>query len=285
MALKKPGKVRLDINLVEKGWFSSREKARAAIMTGRVLVDDQPISKPGTLVSPEVVIRLRGEEPRYVSRGGLKLARALEVFAINLAGKVVLDAGASTGGFTDCVLQNGAVRVYAVDVGYGQLAWNLRQDPRVVTLERTNIRYLSPEQLPEKADVATVDVSFISLNKVLPSIKDLLQEEGQIIALIKPQFEAGPQKVGKKGVVRDKAVHQEVILGIMRTANQLGLSVVGLTYSPLLGPEGNIEYFIWLKNQRAADPDAAQTPQDSLAWAETASKTVMEAHEKLLPRP
>lgn len=243
----KKEKARLDLVILEKGLFNSREKARAAIMAGRVLVNGYPVTKAGTLVSYETPIRIRGKNPPYVSRGGLKLARALEVFLVKLEGKIVLDIGASTGGFTDCALKNGAARVYAIDVGYGQLDWSLRHDSRVVVMERTNIRYLNPDQLGEKGDVATIDVSFISLNKVLPKVQELLKENGQVIALIKPQFEAGPEKVGKKGVVKDPVVHQEVVEKVLRQAGEQGFEVNGLTFSPIRGPKGNIEYLTWLK--------------------------------------
>jgi 23S rRNA (cytidine1920-2'-O)/16S rRNA (cytidine1409-2'-O)-methyltransferase len=248
-------KIRLDLLLMEQGLFESREKARAAIMAGRVLVNDQVLDKCGTQVSLDTEVRLRGEEPPFVSRGGYKLAKALKEFLINLEGKVVLDIGASTGGFTDCALQNGAARVYAIDVGYGQLAWTLRQHPKVVSMERTNIRYLEPDQLAEKGDVATVDVAFISLKKVLPSIRRLLKDSAQVIGLIKPQFEAGPEKVGKRGVVRDPGIHQEIILGVIQAAQEQGFRFRGLTFSPLLGPEGNIEYLAWLETKDSQDED------------------------------
>ncbi len=237
---------RLDLLLVSKGLSPSRERARAIIMAGQVLVDDVPVNKPGATVSPKAVIRLRGPSLPYVSRGGLKLAKALEFFDISLGGKIVLDIGASTGGFTDCALQKGAARVYAVDVGYGQLAWSLRQDKRVVVLERMNARHLKPDMLAEPADIAVIDVAFISLLKVLPAVLACLQPQGEIIALVKPQFEAGPERVGKKGVVKKAATHCSVLAKILAGASGLGLKICGLTYSPLRGPQGNIEFLLWL---------------------------------------
>lgn len=239
-------KKRLDILLVQKGLFPSRERARAAIMAGQVLVNGKEISKPGSLVDPEAEIKVLNSSLPYVSRGGLKLERALQVFGVEAAGKVALDAGASTGGFTDCLLRHGALRVHAVDVGYGQLDWSLRQDPRVVVHERVNVRYLTPEILGEKVDLATLDLSFISLSKVWPAIFNCLQSHGQVIALVKPQFEAGPERVGKKGVVRDPRIHCEVLLTVCATAQAQGFSILGLTHSPLLGPKGNREFFLWL---------------------------------------
>lgn len=242
-------KERIDVLLVEKGLVPSREKAKACIMAGLVFVQEEKIDKAGTLVNAEAEIRLREDALPYVSRGGFKLAKALEEFPIALAGKIMLDIGASTGGFTDCALQHGAAKVYAVDVGYGQLAWALRQDPRVVSLERTNIRYVTREQIPEEADFISIDVSFISLRKVLPVAANFLKADGQIVALIKPQFEAGREKVGKKGVVRDPQVHREVITSVLQVALQLGLCPQGLTYSPIKGPEGNIEYLLFLEKR------------------------------------
>lgn len=255
--MKKEGKVRLDIFLVEQGVFASREKARTAIMAGRVLVDQTPVTKPGTLVTPSVALHIRGEDFPYVSRGGLKLAHALKEFGIDLSGRTVLDVGASTGGFTDCALQHGAVKVYAVDVGYGQLAWSLRQDSRVVPLERTNIRYLTLEQLGEAVEVAVIDVSFISLELVLPAVEKLLRPGGEVVALIKPQFEAGRDKVGKRGVVRDPQVHVEVIEKVIGKAGALGFTVCGLTFSPIRGPEGNIEYLLWLQKCKGLERQPA----------------------------
>lgn len=237
---------RLDVLLVEKGFFTSREKAKGAIMAGRVLVDNQKIDKVGKNVPLDSDIRIIGEGIPYVSRGGLKLEKALNSFHIDIKGKVLLDVGASTGGFTDCALQNGARMVYSVDVGYGQLAWKLRQDKRVVCMERTNIRNLMKDDLPLVPQFATIDVSFISLTIVLPVVKQLLSEDGEIVALIKPQFEAGREKVGKKGVVKDPAIHEEVIEKTFALAKKLNLLVKNLTFSPVKGPEGNIEYLIYL---------------------------------------
>jgi len=244
-------KERLDTLLVEKGFFESRSRAQAAIMAGQVLVNEQKIDKTGTQVAPDAAIRILGGDLKYVSRGGLKLEKAVVCFGLDLTGKVVSDIGASTGGFTDCALQNGAARVYAIDVGYGQLAWKLRSDERVVNMERTNVRYLEADSLPEKVDVATIDVAFISLDKVLPAVKKILADDGIVIALIKPQFEAGKENVGKKGVVRDPAVHLNVINNVIAVAKELDFKIAGLDYSPVKGPEGNIEYLLYLKN--AAD--------------------------------
>lgn len=243
-------KRRLDVLLVERGLVESRQRAQQLIRAGQVLVEEQVVDKPGARVAQDAAIRLRATLP-YVSRGGLKLEAALARFRVEVAGKVALDVGASTGGFTDCLLQHGAVRVYAVDVGYGQLAWKLRQDPRVVILERTNIRYLTA--LPEPVDLATVDVSFISLELVLPTVIKLLKPQGEIVALIKPQFEAGREQVGKGGVVKDPAVHRAVLRKILGWARDHRLAVRGLMRSPLLGPAGNVEFFVHL----SLDPEAA----------------------------
>ena len=238
---------RLDCLIFERGLAESREKAKIAVMMGNTYVNGQKQDKPGTMLPPDVKIEVRGETLKYVSRGGLKLEKALEVFPISLEGQTVMDIGASTGGFTDCMLQNGAKRVYSIDVGYGQLAWKLRTDPRVVNLERTNVRYLTPEQVPEPVDFFSVDVAFISLKLVLPVARNFLLDGGEAVCLIKPQFEAGREKVGKKGVVRDKAVHVEVIESIVDFVLHHGFSVLGLTFSPVKGPEGNIEYLLYLK--------------------------------------
>lgn len=240
-------KTRLDVLLVERGLQESRQKAQATIMSGSVFVDGRRVDKPGAAVSGDAGIEIRGNTLRYVSRGGLKLEKAMASFPISLTGAVCGDIGASTGGFTDCMLQNGAARVYAVDVGYGQLAWKLRSDQRVVCLERTNARYLSREQIPEALDFASVDVSFISLKLILPPLCALLRERGHVAALVKPQFEAGREKVGKKGVVRDPAVHREVLERFLEHARDAGFTVLGLTYSPIRGPEGNIEYLGFLE--------------------------------------
>ena len=247
-------KVRLDVLLAERGLQESRQKAQAAIMSGQVFVAGRRVDKPGTAVPREAEIEIRGVMP-YVSRGGLKLEKAMAEFPLALDGAVCADIGASTGGFTDCMLQNGAAKVYAVDVGYGQLAWKLRSDPRVVCLERTNARYLTEEQIPEPLDFASVDVSFISLKLILPPLGKLLREGAQAVCLVKPQFEAGREKVGKKGVVRDPEVHLEVLTHFLAHAASSGFAVLGLTYSPIRGPEGNIEYLGCLrKGEESAPP-------------------------------
>lgn len=237
-------KKRLDVMLTEQNLVSSRERAKTTIMAGLVLVNGQKIDKPGTMVKEDAVIRVLGDSIGYVSRGGLKLAKAIKEFKLDLTDLVVADIGASTGGFTDCSLQNGAKKVFAIDVGYGQLAWSLRTDERVVNMERTNIRYVTPEDIGEPINFASIDVAFISLDKVLPVAKTLLSDDGKIVALIKPQFEAGKDKVGKKGVVREASVHEEVIKKIVDLSTQLEFVPRELTYSPVKGPEGNIEYLI-----------------------------------------
>jgi len=240
-------KVRLDNYLVEHGLAESRQRAQAYIMAGDVFVNNQKADKAGLFLKETDVVELRGNKLAYVSRGGLKLEKAMQTFPIVLNNKICMDVGASTGGFTDCMLQNGACRVYALDVGYGQLAWKLRSDERVINLERTNVRHLTHEQVPETIDFTSIDVSFISLTLVLPVVHEFLCEGGEVIALIKPQFEAGKDKVGKKGVVREESTHIEVIEKVVSFADQLGFSVKGLTFSPVKGPEGNIEYLVWLK--------------------------------------
>jgi len=236
-------KERLDVLLVERGFFESRAKAQAVIMSGDVYVDGQKADKAGASYDREAAIEVRGSVCPYVSRGGLKLEKALRDFGVDPTGYVCSDSGASTGGFTDCLLQQGAKKVFAIDVGYGQLAWKIRNDPRVVTMERTNIRYVTPEQLGEPLDLSVIDVSFISLKIVLPTIKTLLvPDKGQVLCLIKPQFEAGKEKVGKKGVVRDPAVHLEVLQMFVELAQSLGFTIRDLTFSPVKGPEGNIEF-------------------------------------------
>ena len=240
-------KERLDVLLVTRNLAASREKAKAIIMSGNVYVEGQKEDKPGTAFPSEVQIEVRGNTLPYVSRGGLKLEKALKNFAVSVEGKVCTDVGSSTGGFTDCMLQNGAKKVFAIDVGKGQLDWKLRQDERVVCMEKTNIRYVTPEDMGESIDFSSIDVSFISLTKVLAPIRDYLTEDGEIVALIKPQFEAGRQKVGKKGVVREKSTHLEVIDKVAKYALSLGFDVLELDFSPIRGPEGNIEYLIHLK--------------------------------------
>ncbi len=251
-------KERLDTLLVERGLAGSRERAKRMIMAGEVLVDEQKIDKAGTMVKPEAKIRLLGHDIPYVSRGGLKLEKAMKEFGVTLAGKAAADIGASTGGFTDCMLQNGAVKVFAIDVGYGQLAWKLRTDERVVNMERTNIRNVTPEMIGQLLDFASIDVAFISLTKVLPVAWTLLQPEGEIVALIKPQFEAGREHVGKKGVVRDPKIHEEVIRTVLAFARSLGFHVEALTYSPVKGPEGNIEYLVRLGKAENAPDDVSE---------------------------
>ena len=240
-------KERLDVMLVSGGFAPSRERAKAMIMEGIVYVNGQKEDKAGASFPADASIEVRGHALPYVSRGGLKLEKAVKNFGISLEGKVCMDVGASTGGFTDCMLQNGAVKVFSVDVGRGQLAWKLRQDERVVCMEKTNIRYVTPEDIGEPVDFSSIDVSFISLTKVLLPVREILREKGQVVCLIKPQFEAGREKVGKKGVVRDAAVHLEVIKKVMEYAAELGFSLLHLDYSPIRGPEGNIEYLLHLE--------------------------------------
>jgi len=239
-------KKRLDVLLTEQGYADSRSKAQAIIMSGLVYVDGQKADKPGISYEETVALEVRGAVCPYVSRGGLKLEKALRDFGVKPEGYVCSDSGASTGGFTDCLLQQGAKKVFAIDVGYGQLDWKIRSDPRVVVMERTNIRYVTPEQLGEPLDLSVIDVSFISLKIVLPTIKSLLKDDGQVLCLIKPQFEAGKEKVGKKGVVRDKATHKEVLDHFVDLARELEFSILGLTFSPVKGPEGNIEFLAHL---------------------------------------
>ena len=243
------GKTRLDVLLVERGLLESRQKAQSTIMSGLVFVNQQRVDKPGTAVANDAEIEVRGNVLRYVSRGGLKLEKAMATFPIDLNDAVCGDIGASTGGFTDCMLQNGASKVYAVDVGYGQLAWKLRSDPRVVCMERTNARYLDHEQIPEELDFASIDVSFISLKLILPAVCGILKDGGHVACLVKPQFEAGKEKVGKKGVVRDPAVHLEVLENFLIHAKESGFTVLDITFSPIRGPEGNIEYLGYLEKR------------------------------------
>ena len=248
--MEKQKKQRLDVLLVEKGQAPSREKAKAIIMAGIVYVDGNKEDKAGTTFPENAVIEVKGKTLPYVSRGGLKLEKAMQKFPITLNGKVCMDVGSSTGGFTDCMLQNGAVKVYAIDVGHGQLAWKLRNDERVVCMEKTNIRYVVPEDIDEPAAFSSIDVSFISLTKVLLPVKNLLTEDGQVVCLIKPQFEAGREKVGKKGVVRDRAVHEEVIRMVMDYAASIDFYPLALDFSPVKGPEGNIEYLLFLSKNK-----------------------------------
>ena len=248
-------KQRIDVLLVEKGFFESREKAKASIMAGIVFVDEQKVDKAGEEVSIDANIEVRGNACPYVSRGGLKLHKAVNEFKIDLSDKVCMDIGASTGGFTDCMLQNGASKVYSVDVGYGQFAWKLRQDPRVVCMERTNIRYVTNEDIGELLDFASIDVSFISLTKVLPVAFNLTKDSGEVVALIKPQFEAGRDQVGKKGVVRDSKVHKEVIEKVIEFSKGIGFKVKNLSFSPIKGPEGNIEFLVHLSKTEENEVD------------------------------
>jgi 23S rRNA (cytidine1920-2'-O)/16S rRNA (cytidine1409-2'-O)-methyltransferase len=248
---EKVEKERLDVLLVQQGLANSRELAKAYIMAGNVYVDGQKEDKAGTKVAVTAKLEVKGNQMKYVSRGGYKLEKAMDVFGIRLDGKICLDIGASTGGFTDCMLQNGASKVYAIDVGYGQFAWKLRNDERVVCLEKTNVRYVTHEQVPDEGDFASIDVSFISLTKVLPAVLGVLGEKGQLVCLIKPQFEAGREKVGKKGVVRDSSVHREVIEMIVEYVRTQSLGILGLDFSPIKGPEGNIEYLIYLDKSRS----------------------------------
>lgn len=249
-------KKRLDLVLLERNLFASREKARTAIMTGRVIIDGRKETKAGTMVAEDVKIEVSGHDLPFVSRGGLKLEKAITAFGLAFSGRVILDIGASTGGFTDCALQHGAAKVYAVDVGYAQLAWSLRSDDRVVVLEKVNARYLTAQQVPEKVDFITVDASFISLKKLIPPLADFLTEGGAFVALIKPQFEAGREQVGKKGVVRDPAVHREVLHNLCAFFQENEWYVHGLTFSPVKGPEGNREYLVLLKAEEATFAEA-----------------------------
>ena len=248
-------KIRLDQLVFDKGLAESRERAKAYIMAGSVYVNGQKETKPGTSVAEDAAVEMRGETLPYVSRGGWKLEKALRVFPVDVKDAVCIDCGASTGGFTDVLLQSGAAKIYAVDVGYGQLAWSLRTDPRVVCMERTNIRYVTHEQIPEEMDVAVADLSFISLRLILGAVGALLKPEGEMVCLVKPQFEAGKDKVGKKGVVRDPSVHAEVLREFLRYAPECGFGVRGLDFSPIRGPEGNIEYLAWLKKGAESIPE------------------------------
>lgn len=265
-------KERLDVRMVQEGLAPSREKAKALIMEGLVYVDGLREDKAGTMIKEEAAIEVRGPQLKYVSRGGLKLEKAMDAFVLDLEGKVCIDAGASTGGFTDCMLQNGAKHVYAVDVGYGQLAWKLRQDERVTVLEKTNVRYLDETIIPELCDFASFDLSFISLTKTIPAVAGRIKDDGSMVALIKPQFEAGRAQVGKKGVVRDPQVHIQVITMICNWCLEQGLVIKGLTFSPVRGPEGNIEYLIYLSKN---------TNEVSIPVEERILTVVRESHEKL----
>ena len=265
-------KERLDVLLVNRGLATSREKAKAIIMSGSVYVDGQKEDKAGQTFPEEANIEVRGSTLKYVSRGGLKLEKAMECFDVSLSGKICMDVGSSTGGFTDCMLQNGAVKVYAVDVGHGQLDWKLRNDPRVICMEKTNIRYVKPEDIEDRIQFSSIDVSFISLTKVLGPVKELLTDDGEIVCLIKPQFEAGREKVGKHGVVREASVHKEVIDMVMNYAVSINFEVMNLEFSPVKGPEGNIEYLLHLLKHQSGD--YSNIPVDS-------GEIVRKAHETL----
>ena len=249
-------KERLDVLLVNRNLAESREKAKAIIMSGIVYVDGQKEDKAGTMFEDTVSVEVRGHTLAYVSRGGLKLEKAMTHFGVTLNGKICMDVGASTGGFTDCMLQNGAVKVYSVDVGHGQLAWKLRNDERVVCMEKTNIRYVTPEDIPDRIQFASIDVSFISLKRIFPAADRVLREDGECLCLIKPQFEAGRENVGKKGVVKDPRIHIKVIENVCSYAVQAGFSVSALDFSPVKGPEGNIEYLVYLKKAEVQTPSA-----------------------------
>ena len=266
-------KERLDVLLVKRGLAESREKAKAIIMSGIVYVEDQKEDKAGTTFDENAKIEVRGSTLKYVSRGGLKLEKAMTHFGVTLDQKVCMDVGASTGGFTDCMLQNGAVKVFSVDVGHGQLAWKLRNDERVVCMEKTNIRYVTPEEIPDRIQFVSIDVSFISLTKVLGPVKALMEPDGEVVCLIKPQFEAGREKVGKKGVVREKSVHLEVIEMVASFAGSIGFEALHLEFSPIKGPEGNIEYLLHLRNCT----DGSTFANDTIG----ASEIVEKAHETL----
>lgn len=268
-------KERLDVLLVKQGLATSREKAKAVIMAGEVFVDNQREDKAGQTFPITAKIEVRGKKMKYVSRGGYKLERAMEVFPIQLQDAVCMDVGSSTGGFTDCMLQNGARYVYAIDVGTNQLAWSLRQDERVCSMEKTNIRYVTPDDIGEKMDFVSIDVAFISLTKVLTPVKALMKEKGQIACLIKPQFEAGREKVGKKGVVRDKKVHEEVIEMVTNYAKSIGFHILGLEHSPIRGPEGNIEYLLYMENDEREPSLITEEEKKNI------HKLVKQAHETL----
>lgn len=270
---EKVEKERLDVLLVQLGLANSRELAKAYIMAGNVYVDGQKEDKAGTKVAVNADIEVKGSQMKYVSRGGYKLEKAINEFGVELEGKICLDIGASTGGFTDCMLQNGASKVYAIDVGYGQFAWKLRNDERVVCLEKTNVRYVTHEQVPDEGDFASIDVSFISLTKVLPAVLGVLGPNGQLVCLIKPQFEAGREKVGKKGVVRDINVHREVIEMIVNYVRAQNLGILALDFSPIKGPEGNIEYLIYL--------DKSQTGMTEEEVAARLEEVVAQSHKIL----
>lgn len=273
-------RIRLDQLLVNKGLVLSREKGKALIMAGKVYVDGEKVDKPGTGIIEDANVEIKGESIPYVSRGGLKLEKAIQQFKLDLTDKIMLDIGASTGGFTDCALQNGASKIYAVDVGYGQLAWALRQDSRVVIMERKNARYLTTEDIAEVVDVITIDVSFISLRKIFPPLKSLLKADGAIVALIKPQFEAGKELIGKNGVIKDPAIHIQVIQEIINLSLSLDFMVRGLTYSPIKGPQGNIEFLLWLQNETCSPQEQKELIEEQMLM-DTIKSVVTQAHQEL----
>ena len=287
---EKKKKERLDVLLVKRGLAESREKAKAIIMTGNVFVEEQREDKAGSTFAEDVQIRIKGTPMKYVSRGGYKLEKAMELWHVPLQDKLCMDVGSSTGGFTDCMLQNGAVKVYAIDVGTNQLAWKLRQDERVVSMEKTNIRYVTPEDIADPIDFSSIDVAFISLTKVLIPVWNLLKNGGRFVCLVKPQFEAGREKVGKKGVVRDKKVHEEVVCHIMTYALSMGFEILGLSYSPIKGPEGNIEYLLYIEKPQdaqalteiAEEADQKAEEQFEQQYLALAKETVEAAHEAFL---
>ena len=287
---EKKKKERLDVLLVKRGLAESREKAKAIILTGNVFVEEQREDKAGSTFAEDVQIRIKGTPMKYVSRGGYKLEKAMELWHVPLQDKLCMDVGSSTGGFTDCMLQNGAVKVYAIDVGTNQLAWKLRQDERVVSMEKTNIRYVTPEDIADPIDFSSIDVAFISLTKVLIPVWNLLKNGGRVVCLVKPQFEAGREKVGKKGVVRDKKVHEEVVCHIMTYALSMGFEILGLSYSPIKGPEGNIEYLLYIEKPQdaqalteiAEEADQKAEEQFEQQYLALAKETVEAAHEAFL---
>lgn len=287
---EKKKKERLDVLLVKRGLAESREKAKAIIMTGNVFVEEQREDKAGSTFAEDAQIRIKGTPMKYVSRGGYKLEKAMELWHVPLQDKLCMDVGSSTGGFTDCMLQNGAVKVYAIDVGTNQLAWKLRQDERVVSMEKTNIRYVTPEDIADPIDFSSIDVAFISLTKVLIPVWNLLKNGGRVVCLVKPQFEAGREKVGKKGVVRDKKVHEEVVCHIMTYALSMEFEILGLSYSPIKGPEGNIEYLLYIEKPQdaqalteiAEEADQKAEEQFEQQYLALAKETVEAAHEAFL---
>ena len=287
---EKKKKERLDVLLVKRGLAESREKAKAIIMTGNVFVEEQREDKAGSTFAEDAQIRIKGTPMKYVSRGGYKLEKAMELWHVPLQDKLCMDVGSSTGGFTDCMLQNGAVKVYAIDVGTNQLSWKLRQDERVVSMEKTNIRYVTPEDIADPIDFSSIDVAFISLTKVLIPVWNLLKNGGRVVCLVKPQFEAGREKVGKKGVVRDKKVHEEVVCHIMTYALSMGFEILGLSYSPIKGPEGNIEYLLYIEKPQdaqalteiAEEADQKAEEQFEQQYLALAKETVEAAHEAFL---